>query len=170
MNDKNELNHKRIIKMKNVSLPNKKILSRKIWAGCFALSVLLGVQEETSAQQLALAFECTFPLSSTVSGGEFDGKNMRLSSSDTMKFTIVLKGSEAFLVGNNGIEQVQFVRHGTSAFTFIEKTRMGAVQILAIDSNLNAVHSRHTMMFTPYDLTKWTLMPSQYYGRCNLKQ
>jgi hypothetical protein len=109
-----------IIGVRDISVPNKKFLPQKIWAGCFALSAFLGVQEETSAQQLALAFECTFPLSSTVSGGEFDGKNMRLSSSDTMKFTIVLKGSEAFLVGNNGIEQVQFVRHGTSAFTFIK--------------------------------------------------
>ena len=73
--------------------------------------------------------------------------------------TFVRTGPEtATVLGNNGSNEVAVVE-GYAGTTFLEVLISGAVQTTTVTLNMDAVHSRHTVI-------GGELVPTQYYGTC----
>ena len=68
---------------------------------------------------------------------------------------------KSYLLGNAGASEVK-IFESEDRIAFLEVTGTGNIMSTAIDSKLNSVHSRNTVMFGE-------LMPSQYYGKCVIK-
>jgi hypothetical protein len=78
-----------------------------------------------------------------------------------LNFIIDAEAKKSYLVGNNGSSEViLFNNEGNTSF--LEITGTGNLMTTSIDESLNSVHSRNTVVFGE-------MMPSQYYGRCELK-
>lgn len=78
-----------------------------------------------------------------------------------LTFIIDRDSGKSYLLGNNGSTEVTIMESG-NRLAFLEVTATGNLMTTAIDSKLNSVHSRNTVMFGE-------LLPSQYYGKCEIK-
>ncbi len=116
----------------------------------FVLTVT-GVVASTPVVAAVLIFDCTFDEICVPSEG-CEASNLQL------EFNVDANDGTAFLTGNNGLAEVQFV-NGSDGGTFLETLSSGAVQTTTMDSIGNSVHSRHTII-------SGRLLPSQYSGTC----
>lgn len=98
-------------------------------------------------------YECKFD---SFSDGKTIGK-------EDFKLTFLVdeKADKAYILGNNGSNEVVNIYRGDGR-TFIEITDTGNVMTTTVTPELEAVHSRHSVMFGK-------LIPSQYYGKCAVK-
>lgn len=101
-----------------------------------------------------ISWDCTYNHVASVKG---------VKSIDADSFSLAFKmdvnTKQAFMIGNNGLSEVQYW-YGDRAVTFLEALPSGGMQttiIAHLDSK--SVHSRGTIMGTK-------LIPSQYYGQC----
>ncbi|MCU7806642.1 MAG: hypothetical protein KZQ73_02060, partial [Candidatus Thiodiazotropha sp. (ex Semelilucina semeliformis)] len=87
--------------------------------------------------------------------------NQKVNMKFELKFIVDHETGKAYMVGNNGSNEVGFqVSDGQVAF--LELTTSGNFMTTAIDSKNNSVHSRNSVMFGE-------MLPSQYYGKCEIK-
>jgi hypothetical protein len=78
---------------------------------------------------------------------------------EKLELTFIDAGDKAYVVGNNGSNEVVRLAVHPGGVQFVERVGSGALQVTAIDSFGNAVHSRHTQM-------AGQLLAAQHYGRC----
>ena len=78
-----------------------------------------------------------------------------------LTFIVDRDSNKAYVLGNNGSEEVKLLET-SERLVFIELTATGNIMTTTIDSKLQTVHSRHTVVFGE-------LLPSQYYGNCIIK-
>ena len=87
--------------------------------------------------------------------------NHKVKNKFELNFILDRATNKSYLLGNNGSAEVKaFETEGQIAF--IELTASGNVMTTAVDSKLNSVHSRNSVMFGE-------MIPSQYYGKCVIK-
>ncbi|MDH5721946.1 MAG: hypothetical protein OEY94_01315 [Alphaproteobacteria bacterium] len=96
-------------------------------------------------------YECLYSHYSNKEGLHDAEKNFLLT------FVIDKEANKSYIVGNNGSNEVKYIDgYGVS---FVEITQVGNIMTTAIDSEMNSVHSRHSIL-------SGKLIPSQYYGQC----
>jgi hypothetical protein len=78
-----------------------------------------------------------------------------------LNFTVDNEAGESYLLGNNGSSEVKMLESGDQ-LAFLEVTATGNLMTTVIDSKLNSVPSRNSVMFGE-------MIPSQYYGKCKIK-
>ena len=98
-------------------------------------------------------FECVYKKFHT-----YDDKGLQDANDFTLRFTIDTVTNKAFVVGNQGMEEV-FLLTGSAGLTFLEYLPTGAVQTTTVSKNGSSVHSRHSLIGEEFS-------PSQYYGSC----
>ena len=87
--------------------------------------------------------------------------NHKVKDNFELNFIIDRATGKSYLLGNAGSSEVKSFE-SEDRVTFIEVTPTGNIMSTAIDSKLNSVHSRNTIIFGE-------LLPSQYYGKCIVK-
>ena len=90
--------------------------------------------------------------------------NMQGNHKDSLELNFIIdnEAQESYLLGNNGSAKVVKI-NGAEGITFIEVTGAGNVMMTAITSeSLDSVHSRHSILMGK-------MIPSQYYGRCEIR-
>jgi len=116
-----------------------------------ALTLLLINQ----AHSEVVTYVCDYRLSSDQDG---------VKSQDKPFILTFMKDSENgkfYVLGNLGTTEVIAIEKETQ-ITFIEVTSTGNVMTTTIDSKLQTVHSRNSVLFGE-------IVPSQYYGTCTIK-
>ena len=87
--------------------------------------------------------------------------NHKVNDKFELNFIVDHEAGKSYLPGNAGSSEVRsFIFEDRAAF--LEVTPTGNLMTTAVDSNLNSVHSRNTVMYGE-------LLPSQYYGKCVVK-
>ncbi len=76
-----------------------------------------------------------------------------------LEFKLDTVTKKAFVVGNNGLSEVQYWS-GDKGITFLESLTSGGMQTTVISDKGQSVHSRGTIIVN--------LVPSQYYGVCKV--
>ena len=99
-----------------------------------------------------LRFACEYPIYSSE-----DAHGQESYDRFKLEFTLDQNTEQAFLVGNNGMSEVQFIPND-KGWTFLEITGSGNVTTTTITRQLKSVHSRNTILTN--------LVASQYYGDC----
>ena len=87
--------------------------------------------------------------------------NHKVKETFKLNFIVDKKTGKSYLLGNNGSSEV-IAFGGKNRISFIEVTATKNIMSTAIDSNLNSVHSRNTII-------AGELLASQYYGKCEIK-
>ncbi|MDH5180253.1 MAG: hypothetical protein OEZ39_09310 [Gammaproteobacteria bacterium] len=106
------------------------------------------------AHAKTITYNCNYSTVSSPKGLE------KVKGKFTLKFTVDTVTGKAFVVGNQGLEEViPQINQMRGGITFIEITSSRNVMTTAIDGAGNSVHSRATIL----DI----IVPSQYYGSCN---
>ena len=100
-------------------------------------------------------YACDYPSWSNQEG------NHKVKEKFEFNFIVDEATGKSYLLGNNGSSEVKLLRSG-DGLTFVEITATGNIMTTSIDSKLNSVHSRNTIFLGE-------MMPSQYYGVCEVK-
>lgn len=87
--------------------------------------------------------------------------NHKVKEKFELNFIVDKATGKSYLLGNNGSSEVKMLEIGDQ-LAFLEVTATGNLMTTAIDSKLNTVHSRNSVMFGE-------MLPSQYYGKCRIK-
>ena len=80
-----------------------------------------------------------------------------------LTFVVDAENGKGYIVGNQGSEEVVVIPQKTGGIAFVEVTGSGNVMTTAIDTAGTSVHSRNTSI-------GGKLVPTQYYGKCEVKQ
>ena len=107
----------------------------------------------TSVPAETTIFKCSYTDYSSPEGFE------KLKKQFELTFLLDLEKGTAYVMGNQGGEEVTVVANATGGLTFIEVTGAGSVQVTAMGKSGKSVHSRNTII-------DGEIMPSQYYGKC----
>jgi hypothetical protein len=86
--------------------------------------------------------------------------NHKVKNKFELNFIVDKAAGKSYLMGNNGSSEVKMLE-SSDQITFLEVTVTGNIMTTAIDSKLNTVHSRNSVIFGE-------IFPSQYYGKCEL--
>jgi len=97
---------------------------------------------------------CNYPTYSDETG------NHKAKTAFTISFIVDKESNKSFALGKLGTVEVEMIR-SIDQIAFIDKTGTGNLMTTSITSNLTSVHSRNTVILGE-------LIPSQYYGRCEL--
>jgi hypothetical protein len=108
-----------------------------------------------SAHAETITYECAFSTFSDDEGVYKAKKPLVLT------YLIDGESKKSYLIGNAGSSEVTPVT-SDNQISFIEITETGNVMTTTVASDLNAVHSRNSVMSNQ-------LIPSQYYGKCSEK-
>ena len=87
--------------------------------------------------------------------------NHKVKDKFELNFIVDSATGKSYLLGNAGSSEVKALE-AEDRVAFLEITATGNIMSTAIDSKLNSVHSRNTIMYGE-------LLPSQYYGKCVVK-
>lgn len=87
--------------------------------------------------------------------------NHKVKKKFELNFIVDKADGKSYLLGNNGSSEVKLLK-SSDQLAFLEVTATGNIMTTAIDSKLNSVHSRNSVMFGE-------ILPSQYYGKCEVK-
>ena len=84
---------------------------------------------------------------------------------EVMKITYIYddKSKKAYVVGELGSNEVAHILNKMGGRSFVEITTTGNVMTTTITNSGDSVHSRNTIVFGN------ELIPSQFYGKCNIK-
>ena len=102
-----------------------------------------------------ITYICDYSSYSDVEG------NHKVKEKFVLNFIVDSKTEKGYLLGNQGSSEVT-VLQTEDKISFLEVTGTGNLMTTAIDSKSNSVHSRNTVILGD-------LMPSQYYGKCQIK-
>jgi hypothetical protein len=91
-----------------------------------------------------------------------DQAGLHQGSPFTIRFVIDASVKKAYMLGNNGSAEVIPVVN-IDGITLIEITGSGNVMVTAVSRSGKSIHSRNTLMFKD-------VVPSQYYGKCDLTE
>ena len=85
------------------------------------------------------------------------------STNNKFELTFIIDNQKhtAYLVANNGSAEVSLLP-AEESFSFLEVTPNNNIMTTTVDSDGNSVHSRNTVI-------GGELVPSQYYGTCDVK-
>ena len=100
-----------------------------------------------------ITFVCNYDSYSNEEG------NHKAEEGFVLTFIVDTENGKAYMVGNQGSEEVTAIQNKIGGMAFIEVTGTGNVMTTAIDTKGNSVHSRNTSI-------AGELLPSQYYGKC----
>jgi hypothetical protein len=84
--------------------------------------------------------------------------NHKVEKKFELNFIVDKTAGKSYLLGNNGSAEVKLLESSDQ----LAFTATGNIMTTAIDSKLNSVHSRNSVMFGE-------MLPSQYYGKCEVK-
>ena len=130
---------------------------------CALAAILLALVFVPQAAMAELVeWRCQFDRYASLGVGAFDASSAELDDAKNfaLVFVVDLETGSSYVVGNIGATEVELRFVGEDGgVVFLETAPLGSIQVTAIDSYGNAVHSRHTMMLGE-------LVPSQYYGHC----
>jgi len=116
----------------------------------YILTILLTLSATISAAPIN--FECKFTREASANGIK--------DSTFNMSYLLDEAAKKAYITGNVGSSEVQYITNATGGITFIEITETGNVMVTAISNkDHSAVHSRNGIIFG-------NLVPTQYYGTC----
>lgn len=87
--------------------------------------------------------------------------NHKVKKKFELNFIVDKKADKSYMLGNNGSTEIKLIK-SSDQLAFIEITATGNIMSTSIDSKLNSVHSRNSVMFGE-------MLPSQYYGICEVK-
>jgi len=87
--------------------------------------------------------------------------NHKAKDKFVLNFIVDTGSGKSYLLGNNGSAEIKSFIYEDRAI-FIEVTATGNIISTAVDSNLNSVHSRNSVIIGE-------LVPSQHYGKCTIK-
>lgn len=87
--------------------------------------------------------------------------NHKVNDKFELNYIIDRESGKSYILGNLGSSEVKALE-SKDQVAFLEITATGNLMTTAIDSMLNSVHSRNTVIFGE-------LLPSQYYGKCIVK-
>ena len=87
--------------------------------------------------------------------------NHKIKDKFELNYIIDREIKKSYLLGNAGSAEVHAIE-SKDCVAFLEITGTGNIMTTAIDSKLNSVHSRNTVI-------RGELLPSQYYGKCVVK-
>lgn len=87
--------------------------------------------------------------------------NHKVEKTFELNFIVDKPAGKSYLLGNNGSTEVKLLE-SNDQIALLEVTASGNFMTTAIDSKLNSVHSRNSVMFGE-------ILPSQYYGKCEVK-
>ena len=135
------------------------LVASRIATATSAATLFVGGQ---LAAQTPTKWECNFTHVSVYQGGNEDKRDPAIYATKREKFELVfLEASDkAYVLGNNGAQEVARFYTDRSGIQFVERTVSGVLQVTAIDRHGNAAHSRHSVGFGG------DLIASQYYGFC----
>jgi len=102
----------------------------------------------------ATTYYCKYPTFSDPTGIHRDTENFSLT------FVVDSGTQKAYVIGNNGSEQVHLV-NGWTAITFVEITDSGNVMTTTLAKG-KSVHSRNSV-------ADGQIIPTQYYGTCTVR-
>lgn len=109
----------------------------------------------------AIAFAETDTFSCNYTSYSDQDGNHKVKNKFELNFIVDKESGKSYLLGNNGSSEVEMlVSEGQIAFIGISKS--GNIITTAIDSKLNSVHSRNSVLLGE-------ILPSQYYGNCVMK-
>jgi len=100
-------------------------------------------------------YSCNYTSYSNIEG------NHKVTEKFELNFIIDRATGKSYLLGNAGSSEVKALE-AKDRVAFLEITATGNIMSTAIDSKLNSVHSRNTVMYGE-------LLASQYYGKCIVK-
>ncbi len=137
--------------------------------GAMALGVgaILGCLALAAPSHAADLYNCSFTHGAVQSSAKvaFTPSEYEVRRTE-MDLSFVVDGDVAYMIGNVGNSPVNLFWIGPPAerdgVQFVEITTNGVLQVTAIDSSLNAVHSRHTVFLS-------AIIPQQYYGSCSVQ-
>lgn len=109
----------------------------------------------------AIAFADTTTYSCNYDSYSDQKGNRKVKDKFELNFIVDKAAGKSYLLGNNGSSEVQMLE-SSDQIAFVEVTATGNIMTTAIDSKLNTVHSRNSVMFGE-------MLPSQYYGKCKVK-
>lgn len=87
--------------------------------------------------------------------------NHKVKDKFELNFIVDSATGKSYLLGNAGSSEVKVLEF-EDRISFLEITGTGNIMSTAIDSKLNSVHSRNSILFGE-------VLPSQYYGKCVIK-
>ena len=87
--------------------------------------------------------------------------NHKVEKKFELNFIVDKAAGKSYVLGNNGSTEIKLLE-SSDQLAFIEVTSTGNIMTTAIDSKLNSVHSRNSVMFGE-------MLPSRYYGKCEVK-
>jgi len=108
-----------------------------------------------------LAFADTTTYSCNYTSYSDQEGNHKVKKKFELNFIVDKASGKSYMLGNNGSTEVKLLE-SSDRLAFIEVTATGNIMTTAIDSKLNSVHSRNSVMFGE-------MLPSQYYGKCEVK-
>lgn len=117
----------------------------------FLVAVILN---QGAAIAATTSYACIFPTANSPKGLS------KLANPLELRYIEDTTTNKSYLMGNNGSSEVHAIKN-RSGTSFIEITESGNVMVTAITNTGDAVHSRNSIM-------SGNLIPSQYYGKCNL--
>jgi len=105
-----------------------------------------------------ITYKCTYMKYSSIDGLK------KVDSKFELNFLLDPKSGKAYITGNSGSEEVNIILNKLGkGISFLEITGSGNVSVTTIDSDGNSAHSRNMIISRK-------LIPSQYYGICEIKQ
>jgi hypothetical protein len=118
----------------------------------FLIAVILN---HVAAIAATTSYTCIFPVENSPKGLS------RPATPFELRYLEDTTAMKSYLMGNNGSSEVHGIKN-MSGTSFIEITGSGNVQVTAITNTGDAVHSRNSII-------SGNLIPSQYYGKCNVR-
>ena len=119
----------------------------------YLLTILLLLPVNVMAE--TTNYSCNYTSYSNIEG------NHKVKDKFELNFIIDRTTGKSYLLGNAGSSEVRALE-SEDRIAFLEVTTTGNLMTTTIDSKLNSVHSRNTVMLGE-------IIPSQYYGECVAK-
>ena len=144
----------------------RKAIMTALWLTILLAPVAAKAQGPLDAELIVCFFETV-----ANNDGRFDPNGFFVER-ETFGITFVKEGDDYYMVGNAGRSQVYPAEVFGQGLVLLERVPSGTYQVTAIDSNLNAVHSRHTFFMLPSSsdgAIVLEVIPSQYYGECQIQ-
>lgn len=102
-----------------------------------------------------ITYSCNYPI--------YSDENGRHKVKEKFELTFLIDGStgKSYMMGNLGNTEVKLFQNDKN-ISFVEITTTQNIMTTSVDSKLNSVHSRNSIIYGE-------LVPSQYYGKCKIK-
>jgi hypothetical protein len=125
------------------------------WSSKLKIILMLLLAFPAFAFAATLTYSCNYPKYANPEGLH------KVKEKFELNFIVDKTANKSYMLGNNGSSEVKRLA-ADDQVVFLELTYAGSIMSTTIDSELNSVHSRNTVI-------SGSLIPSQYYGKCSIK-